>query len=590
MSDQVLPLLQTTWGQDGDYAKFVTDLGAGTGLDWTNNNIGCQCLALAQILFYHRLQPHHSESGFYTCKKKGQPDRIVNLTFGENYFFPLFPLNFNDPGVTDHQKLLVQSYLFDVAKAFRKNFYAGYLFGPRDRVELLMSNFDVEAKFYYYEIGGSISINDDTRAHEDLDGDSVRTIEDAKLLIKRELSENRPLYMYATRALVGSKVESRHWSEGWTIANFYSIKGATYLFLLKKSRLDPNGNNVTIHEMNGDGTMGAKIESHHWSKGWTIANFYTLGETTYLFLLKRTGVDPNGKNVTIHKMNDDGTVGAKVESHHWSNGWTIANFYTLGETTYLFLLKKTGVDPNGNNVTIHKINDDGTVGAKVESHHWSEGWTAANFYNIGGSTYLFLLKEIGVDPNGKNVTIHKINDDGTVGAKVESHLWSEGYTTLKFYTHRGTTYLFMLKETELSPEGKNVYIYVMNSDGTVGKKREYRRWSEGWTMANFYYNGANTYLFLLKETGTATDGNNVHIYKIKSGGAHAVVVDGFKEEDGRFWICCKWGDPSPNNSDPNNPSDPPWFELEKSIGKINTNPLDGVERRFISIQPIRQLT
>ena len=70
-----------------------------------------------------------------------------------------------------------------------------------------------------------------------------------------------------------------------------------------------------------------------------------------------------------------------------------------------------------------------------------------------------------------------------------------------------------------------------------------------------------------------------------SGGAHAVVVDGFKEDDdGTFWICVKWGHDSPNNSDPDNPTNPPWFKLEENIGN-----LDGKQRKFISIRPRRQV-
>jgi hypothetical protein len=198
MSKQVLPLLQTTWGQDGDYAAMVTGLGS-----WTNDNIGCQCLALAQILFHHRLQPHHSKTGGYTCKKDGEPDRIVSLTFGENYFFPLFPKNLASQAITDSQKLFVESYLFDVAKAFRKNFYGGYLDGPRNRVRYLMKHFDIDASFYYYKIGEAIN-TPSNRRHEDLNRDSVRTIDDAKLLIKRELSRNRPLWMYVDRTSGGA--------------------------------------------------------------------------------------------------------------------------------------------------------------------------------------------------------------------------------------------------------------------------------------------------------------------------------------------------------------------------------------------------
>ena len=187
-----------------------------------------------------------------------------------DYSFELFPSSFNDPGltVTSHQKALVQEYLFDIAKAYRKNFYTGYVAGSREGVELLSTHFYIEAKYHYYEIGKSISTSADS-IHEDLDDDDMRTIKDAKLLIKRELSENRPLWMYATRACVGEKVESRHWSEGWTTANFYTIDDTTYLFLLKERGTDHEGNNVYIYEMKSDGTVGKKRDYELWSEGWS---------------------------------------------------------------------------------------------------------------------------------------------------------------------------------------------------------------------------------------------------------------------------------------------------------------------------------
>ena len=178
-----------------------------------------------------------------------------------------------------------------------------------------------------------------------------------------------------------------------------------------------------------------------------------------------------------------------------------------------------------------------------------------------------------------------------VGRKVESHKWSEGWTTAEFYTIYGTTYLFLLKEKGVSHERKNVYIHEMNDDGRVGIKREYHRWTEGWSTASFYSIGGTTYIFLLKKTGIDPQGNNVTIHEMKTGGAHAVAVDGYKEDDdGTFWICVKWGHDSPNNSDSKNPGNTPWFELERAIVKVNTNRLDGKERRFISIQPIMQPT
>jgi hypothetical protein len=80
-----------------------------------------------------------------------------------------------------------------------------------------------------------------------------------------------------------------------------------------------------------------------------------------LLLLKVKGYGSDDKNVHIHLMNPDGTVGARVPggSYRWSEGWNQARPYAVGGVPYLFLLKKgDGI------VHVHRLNDDGTVGAR----------------------------------------------------------------------------------------------------------------------------------------------------------------------------------------------------------------------------------
>jgi len=44
--------------------------------------------------------------------------------------------------------------------------------------------------------------------------------------------------------------------------------------------------------------------------------------------------------VHIHRMNDNGSVGAKIDERDWSDGWTHAKPYKVGANPFLFLLKK----------------------------------------------------------------------------------------------------------------------------------------------------------------------------------------------------------------------------------------------------------
>ncbi|MCB8979311.1 MAG: hypothetical protein H6657_18010 [Ardenticatenaceae bacterium] len=291
------------------------------------------------------------------------------------------------------------------------------------------------------------------------------------------------------------------WTNGWTSAGFYTAGSDTYLFILKAKGFGSDGNNVHIHKMNSDGTLGDQVEAHRWTEGWTSAEFYTAGSNTYLFILKAKGFGSDGNNVHIHKMNSDGTLGNQVEAHRWTEGRRSAEFYTAGSNTYLFILKAKGFGSDGNNVHIHKMNSDGTLGDQVEAHRWTEGWTSAEFYTAGSNTYLFILKAKGFGSDGNNVHIHKMNSDGTLGDQVEAHRWTEGWTSAEFYTAGSNTYLFILKAKGFGSDGNNVHIHKMNSDGTLGNQVEAHRWTEGWTTAQLYTTGSNkTQLFCLKKT------------------------------------------------------------------------------------------
>lgn len=285
-----------------------------------------------------------------------------------------------------------------------------------------------------------------------------------------------------------TEVERHDWTSGWTTAEFYTVGGATYLFLLKSG-----DGTVHVQQMNADGTVGARVKDYDWTSGWTTAKFYTAGGATYLFLLKTSD-----GTMHIHRMNPDGTVGAQVEARAWTSGWTTAGFYTVGSDTYLFLQKASDGAAH-----IHRINSDGTIGTQVDLHNWTSGWTTAKFYTIGGVTYLFLLKA-----SDGTVHIHRIKGDGTVGAQIQTHAWSGGWTTAEFYTVGGVTYLFLLKAGD-----GTVHTQRMNVDGTVGDRvsveAQEHDWPCGWTTAKFCTVGGATLLFLLSRSS-----GMVHIHKI----------------------------------------------------------------------------
>lgn len=298
---------------------------------------------------------------------------------------------------------------------------------------------------------------------------------------------------------VGDRIEGYKWTQGWTNTEFYTIGRQTYLFLLKMEGYSSSGNNVHIHKMNNDGKVGDRVAEYRWTQGWTSAKFYTIGDQMYLFLLKENGYSSSDKNVHIHKINGDGKVGDKVAEYKWTEGWTNVEFYTIGGQAYLFLLKEEGYSSSNKNVHIHKVDRDGSVGDRIADYRWTEGWTNVEFYTIGGTTYLFLLKEKSYGSSNKNVHIHKMNDDGTVGNGIEDFKWTEGWTGTEFYTLNNKTYLFLLKEQGLSASNMTTHIHEIGSDGKVGLRIADYKWTEGWTNSEFYLVDNNLYLFLLKQ-------------------------------------------------------------------------------------------
>lgn len=345
---------------------------------------------------------------------------------------------------------------------------------------------------------------------------------------------------------VGAQIENRSWSSGWTHVEPFTASGNQYLFLLKSG----NGR-VHIHRLLADGTIGALVANYNWSSGWNTSRAYMVGGTTYMLFVK------SGNGVAhLHLINADGTVGTRIAAYDWTSGWTqVQPFYMAGQT-FLFFLKLG----NGR-VHIRSVNPDGTLGALVGNYNWSSGWTSAFFYTSAGSTYLLLLKE----GNGV-VHVHLMNTDGTVGTRTDTRNWSSGWSTAASFT--GTSrYLFLLKKsnghvhihtlgstigneiaggptlvakngkplggaTTLTPLDINALNSILPGNfhvhqfaaGDLGARGETRHWSAGWTVAEPFVIGAQSYLFLLK-TGTG----DVHIHVLNSAGhvgAEVVRYDG----------------------------------------------------------------
>ncbi len=344
--------------------------------------------------------------------------------------------------------------------------------------------------------------NDPANPLSSLSGGFMNGVNRTPRFCELNILEANQEYTATSCGTIGNRILDVKWTEGWTTAEFYRINNETYLFLLKEKGLSNSGKNVHIHRMNNDGTVGDRIATYKWSEGWTTARFYKLRGQTFLFLLKEQGLSGVGKNVHIHRMNNDGTVGDRIATHKWSRGWTSVEFFRVGAQSFLFLLKERGLSNSGKNVHIHRMNNDGTVGDRIATYKWSEGWTTGKIYKVGVKVYLFLLKENGVSDSNKNVHIHRMNNNGTVGSRVCDYKWTEGWTVVEPFTAFGRNFLFLLKTST-----GDVHLHRINNNGSVGEMLSDKRWTKGWSLSEFYRLGTASYLFLLKSSS-----GDVHIH------------------------------------------------------------------------------
>ena len=197
------------------------------------------------------------------------------------------------------------------------------------------------------------------------------------------------------------------------------------------------------------------------------------------------------KNTSFHSYSDSELVSVPVTSPMLAKEWTITLSYEIDGDTYLFLFKKPKTD-NKDNAHIFKINSDGSLGEMIYCDYWPEAWTTALTYKVSGGTYLFLLMKSGYDSYGNNVCIRKINQNGLDSPPSYKGGWTEGWTTALTYRAGGSTYLFLLKESGYGSDGNNVHIHTV--DSRIGDRVASYKWSEGWTTAQTYKQSENSFL------------------------------------------------------------------------------------------------
>jgi hypothetical protein len=155
-------LLKTTWGQRDRYAKYTPE----------NKRLGCWSVALAQILYFHRLAPNGTVS--YLCSKKGCS---IKEKLGENKFsWGLFVDKFDDKTSPTSQNE-VAKYIYCTSVAIQKDFGTGsyVLKKHAQRAAAIARYYGCETKLY------------DNKKY---------SLSRIKQIIKREINARRPLMLH----------------------------------------------------------------------------------------------------------------------------------------------------------------------------------------------------------------------------------------------------------------------------------------------------------------------------------------------------------------------------------------------------------
>lgn len=174
-------LLKTSWGQGGSYARYAPD----------KHVLGCWSTALAQIFYYHQLQPTGIVD--YTCST----GYIIRDTLSKH------PIKWNefalriDPSSTAAANDNVARFSYMTAEAIRKDFGTGHYLEMVNPVPQIETHFPCDAEFYV-SFTEPIPIPkpqlDAIARKENIQ--NVMKPAEIMALIRREIDAKRPVYFH----------------------------------------------------------------------------------------------------------------------------------------------------------------------------------------------------------------------------------------------------------------------------------------------------------------------------------------------------------------------------------------------------------
>lgn len=209
-------------------------------------------------------------------------------------------------------------------------------------------------------------------------------------------------------------------------------------------------------------------------------------------------------NQHVYQLTGNGQIECMVQQNaSWSDGWTIARPYTVGGHKFLLLLKTTG-----GSMRINRIELNGSIGEQIQSRNWSDGWTHAVKYAVLGHNYMMLYRR-----SDGTVNIYKINGDGKIGERLDRGTLERGWNQAAAFGIGASNFMLF------SNLDGDVFVHEIEWDGKIGQRKHAQSLGSGYSITQPYQILGNTFLLRLK-----TSNGTLKIRKINGDGRVGGVI------------------------------------------------------------------
>jgi alkaline phosphatase D len=258
---------------------------------------------------------------------------------------------------------------------------------------------------------------------------------------------------------IGQSISNDDWSRDWSVAKFFSVGASQFVFLLKTT----NGL-MRIHRLQADGRLDALVSQSDWRSGWTQASFMTTSQGTFLFVLRTNGLSEAGFRLHVYRMDADGSLGPRVDQKVWQDGWTRAATYQHNNKNFLIVYRSGNALTGNVRARIYQVGNDGLIDSSVFNERtWAGNWTSIVPYYVDGATHILLVRS-GTAISGVRARVFTL-DANSIPQQTKEYGWSAGWTGVTFIEAASRPYLLLYKSSN-----GHVHVHALQQDGGVGTR------------------------------------------------------------------------------------------------------------------------